>query len=53
MDIVELPSVPRDAGKLKAIIGQYRAERRRRHLTWWAAANLVGWALFILGTHAW
>jgi|WetSurMetagenome_2_1015567.scaffolds.fasta_scaffold597916_2 hypothetical protein len=52
MEILELPSVPRDAGKLKAIIGQARAASRKRNLIRWAALNLCCWALFVVVTHA-
>jgi hypothetical protein len=48
MDILELPAIPRDRDKLRAVIGQARAAKRQRNLTRWAALNTCCWGLFIL-----
>lgn len=48
MDILELPSIPRERDKLRAVIGMARAAKRKRNLTIWSALNLAGWGLYVL-----
>lgn len=47
-DILELPSIPRERDKLKAIIGAARYQRRRRRIMRYASYAILVLALLIL-----
>lgn len=52
-DILELPSIPREKDKLRAVVGEARSVRKRHNLIQFASFNLIGWAVFILGSWMW
>lgn len=47
-DILDLPAIPRDRGKLQHTINEARHRRRISRLMRWAALNCVVWAILIL-----
>jgi hypothetical protein len=46
--ILEVPRIPSNKNDLRTIIGEARAQRRKRNLTRWAALNLVAWGGYLL-----
>lgn len=52
-DILDLPSIPRDAKQLRALVGQARYRKRRSNLTRFAAYNLIIWALIVCCMRVW
>lgn len=48
-DILELPEIPRDRAKLKAIIGEARYRRRKSRIIQFISYGLIAVAVLILG----
>ena len=47
MNIIELPSIPRERGALQSLINDARHAQKRRKLMQWAGINCGAWALII------
>lgn len=48
MDIIELPALPKNRGKLQNLINQRRRILYVGRLQRWAALNMLLWAIYIL-----
>jgi hypothetical protein len=46
MDVLELPEIPRERGKLQATINEWKHTRKMRRLSRWVSLNLAFWMLY-------